>query len=129
MGGNGTASVHGSVLNKEYVSLGSYNDPVFGEIEIIEWAKGEQNKMPTESNSAPRMYASFYKDGSGINEIAKYGNDHKKIWAIHPIPHKSIKGPHIHDWHDGKVGKVSPLAINDTRYALLKRLETFYKSR
>lgn len=129
MGGNGTASVHGSVLNKEYVSLGSYNDPVFGEIEIIEWAKGEQNKMPTESNSAPRMYASFYKDGSGINEIALYGEDHKKIWAIHTIPHNDIKGAHIHPWHDGKAGNAIPLAINDARYALLKRFEVFYKSR
>lgn len=93
MGGNGTASVNGSIASSErqYVSHGTYHDPVYGDIEIVEWTGGDKNKSPEESNSAPRMYVTFYKDGSGVNEIAKYGADHKKEWAIHTQPHNSKK--------------------------------------
>lgn len=131
MGGNGTASVVGSVENKEYASHGTYTDPEFGDIEIIEWKAGSNNKMPEESNSAPRMYASFYKNGSGINEIAKYGEDHKKEWAIHTIGHsKTITGPHVHEWNgEGHPSKLYSLTENDPRLALLHRLENFQKTK
>lgn len=141
MGGNGTASVLGSIpaSEREYVSLGSYKDPVYGDVEIIEWKGGSSNKMPPESNSAPRIYASFYKDGSGVNEIAKYGNDHKKEWAIHTAPHASnkakkkgeaVEGPHIHKWKDGKPSaKPDPLLSGDPRLDFLSRLMNFQKTK
>ena len=39
------------------------NDSEFGDIEIIEFKKNDQNKMPPVSNSAPRMYVTFDKNG------------------------------------------------------------------
>lgn len=131
MGGNGTASVTGSVENKEYVSHGTYTDPIFGEIEIVEWTAGGNNKSPEESNSAPRMYATFYKDGSGVNEIAKYGEDHKKIWAIHSVGHdKKVTGPHVHEWNgNGRPDKPYSLTESDPRLALLHRVQNFQKTK
>lgn len=131
MGGNGTASVTGFVGNKEYVSHGTYTDPVYGDIEIVEWTAGGNNKSPEESNSAPRIYATFYKDGSGVNEIAKYGADHKKEWAIHSIGHdKKVTGPHVHEWNgNGHPNKPYSLTQNDRRLALLRRVQNFQKTK
>jgi hypothetical protein len=140
MGGNGTASVNGSIASSErqYVSHGTYHDPVYGNIEIVEWTGGDKNKSPEESNSAPRMYVTFYKDGSGVNEIAKYGADHKKEWAIHTQPHNSkkaqkkgeaIDGPHIHRWENGRALKPERFSPNDPRIALLQRVQNFQKTK
>lgn len=94
--------------------------------------------MPEESNSAPRMYVSFYKDGSGVNEIASYGPDHKKEWAIHTQPHNSkkarkkgeaINGPHIHYWKDGVLGKPEAFKPGDPRLDLLQRVQNFQKTK
>lgn len=138
MGGNGTASVKGYVENKEYVSHGTYSDPVYGDIEIIEWTKGGNNKTPEESNSAPRIYVTFYKNGSGVNEIAKYGADHKKEWAIHTESHNSkaavkrgeaVKGPHIHEWVNGGPKKPQALSPSDPRFKLLQRVQNLQKTK
>ena len=139
MGGNGTASVNGSIpaSEQQYVSHGTYTDPVYGYIEIVEWT-GNINKSPEESNSAPRMYVTFYKDGSGVNEIAKYGSDHKKEWAIHTQPHNSkkakkkgeaIDGPHIHRWVNSVAQKPEQFSSNDPRIGLLHRVQNFQKTR
>lgn len=140
MGGNGTASVNGSIpaSEQQYVSHGTYTDPVYGDIEIVEWTGGKINKSPEESNSAPRMYVTFYKDGSGVNEIAKYGSDHKKEWAIHTQPHNSkkakkkgeaIDGPHIHRWVNSVAQKPEQFSSDDPRIGLLHRVQNFQKTR
>jgi hypothetical protein len=130
MGGNGTASVNGCIPAEEqrYVSHGAYVDPDYGEIKIVEWTGTGQNKSPEESNSAPRMYMTFYKNGSGINEIAKYGADHKKEWAIHTNKHKGLQ-PHIHPWKNGVAQEPEPIAHDDPRLALLRRAKEFYKTK
>ena len=126
MGGNGTASVNGMipVENREYISLGTYSDPVFGDIEIIEW-KGKTNKTPEESNSAPKIYVTFDKKGNGVNEIAFYGKNHKKEGSVHTVPHnnKDVNGPHYHKWSNGSpVGKPKLLSNTDPKYLLTQRL-------
>ena len=138
MGGNGTASVNGNIPADEqkYQSQAVFTDPEFGEIKIVEWTGTNQDKTPEESNSAPRIYATFSKDGSGLNEIASYGEDHKKEWALHMRPHNSkaaqkdgtaVNGPHIHIWENGKpVGKPQLLTSDDPRFGLLQRLINFY---
>lgn len=139
MGGNGTASVTGSVENKMYSSLGTYSDPVYGDIEIVEPNFTTQYKMPEESNSAPRMYMSFQHDGSDVHEIAMYGEDHKKIWSVHTADHASNKdkkkgtavyGPHYHNWHNG-IAEATPhkLEAGDPRLALLERVRNFQKTK
>lgn len=127
MGGNGTASVLGYVENKEYISHGTYTDPVFGEIEIIEWTATNQNKTPEESNSSPRMYVTFDKNGKGVNEIAKYGADHRKEWAIHSVPHNrtDVNGPHVHTWSNGRPAQPTLLTSSDPRFHLLQRVQNF----
>lgn len=140
MGGNGTASINGSipVEDRKYVSLGTYSDPVYGDIEIVEWTATNQYKMPEESNSAPRMYMSFKKDGSDVHEIAYYGNDHKKQWSIHTDDHApkkaikkgtAIRGPHFHEWKDGQAGKPQKLTSDDPRLALVNRVRNFQKTK
>ncbi len=138
MGGNGTASVLGYVENKQYRSLGTFSDPIFGEIEIVEWTATGSNKSPEESNSAPRIYATFDKNGKGVNEIAKYGADHKKEWAIHTVPHNSkearkkgeaVPAPHYHEWSNGHPEKPKAFNFNDSRIGLLQRLTNFYKTK
>lgn len=138
MGGNGTASVNGSIPleEREYVSLGKITDPLYGDIEIVEWRAGKNNRSPEESNSAPRIYVTFYKNGSGMNEIAKYGSDHKKEWAIHTEDHASKKakkngtaiyGPHYHEWKNGKPSPPNKLLQSDPRMGLLERVQNFQK--
>lgn len=140
MGGNGTASINGSIPvgDREYVSLEKFDDSVFGEVEVVEWSHGKTNKSPEESNTAPRVYVIFNKNGSGVNEIAKYGKDHKKEWVIHAIPHDSkkaramgeaVNGPHIHLWKNGKPVKVIPLENSDPRKGLLQRIQNFHKTK
>lgn len=137
MGGNGTASVLGYVENKEYISHGTYTDPVFGEIEIIEWT-GNTNRTPAESNSAPRLYVTFFKNGSGVNDISKYGPDHKKEWSIHTQPHdsaklrergKAILGPHYHPWVNGAAQEPKAFQPDDPRIGLLQRVQNFQKTK
>lgn len=109
---------------------------VYEEVEIIEWRGGTTNKSPAESNTAPRIYVIFDKNSSGLNEIAKYGDDHKKEWVIHAVPHNSkmarkkgeaVKGPHIHLWKNGHPDKVIPLEEDDPRKGLLQRIQNFQK--
>lgn len=140
MGGNGTASVNGSIpaSEQQYISHGTYIDPVYGDVEIVEWTGGKNNRSPEESNSAQRIYATFYKDGSGVNEIAKYGADHKKEWAIHTQSHDSAKlrkrgeailGPHYHPWVNGVAQKPKSFQSGDPRIGLLQRLQNFQKTK
>lgn len=132
MGGNGTASILGYVENKEYKSLGTYEDPVFGEIKIIEWT-GSKNKNPVESNSAPRIYMTFDKGGKGLNEIAMYGEDHKKVWSVHNARHSDdVPGAHYHEWYTDSNGNAKPkepknLTPSDPRYGLLQRVKDKYE--
>lgn len=138
MGGNGTASEYGYVAEKNYSGQGVYNDPVFGEIHIVSYNTG-QDKTPEESNTPNRVYVTFRQNGSDVNEIAKYGSDHKKEWAIHTKSHDSkkakkkgeaVSGPHIHYWKDGHpVSKPQALTPKDPRYALLQRVRNFQKSK
>lgn len=100
MGANGA---HASgVLEKEsgrmYKTIFTFED----NIKVIEQKNPKQNgKLPEESKTPDRIYVAFFKDGKDIKEIAKYGKDGKKEWAIHTKDHHGVS-PHYHKWKDGK---------------------------
>lgn len=103
MGGNGS---HASgVLNTEegrqYRTLFTIGD----NIKVLEQKDPKKKgKLPEESRTPNRIYVSFYADGHDVKDIAKYGDDGKKLWCIHTADHKGIR-PHYHKWHDGKQEK------------------------
>ncbi|MBQ9641864.1 MAG: hypothetical protein IJV06_09965 [Bacteroidaceae bacterium] len=104
MGGNGSFSRkelnYGTRDKWEWKQAGSLTK----NIKILEYRKGNQERMPRVSHTANRVYVSIKRDGSDIKEIAKYGKDHRKVWAIHTNEHKGIK-PHFHYWKDGRPEK------------------------
>ncbi len=97
MGGNGTFSVGKNFpeVEKKYWTVFKLEDNIF----VVQNKKGGI-KLPEESHTPGRIYVLFNKNGSGIHEISIYGEDHKKIWAIHTADHHGIK-PHMHYWKDG----------------------------
>lgn len=106
MGANGSFSsgFTRSELGRKYKTIGT-----IGDIQIVT-AKNHKagTKLPEESHSPNRIYATFYKDGHDVKAIAKYGNDGKKEWELHTIDHKNM-GPHYHEWENGKPINNRPL--------------------
>lgn len=77
-----------------------------------------KGKLPEESHTPNRIYVSFMANGQDVKEIAKYGSDGKKLWAIHTKDHKGIK-PHYHIWKDG--------APTEEGYPLTKDMQKILK--
>lgn len=124
MGANGS---HASgVLNTEegraYFTLYSFGDS----IKVLGQKNPKQHgKLPEESKTPNRIYVSFLANGDDIKEIAKYGPDGKKQWAIHTLDHHGIS-PHYHIWKDGK-----PLSgdnhLTKSMHQLLQKLRIYGK--
>lgn len=97
MGGNGSflKRAADSESERRYFTVDT-----LGEIQIIQYKNGKQRKMPEESHTPNRIYATFEKDGSDVKAIARYGSDGKKIFEIHTVDHYGIH-PHYHLWGDG----------------------------
>ena len=100
MGGNGS---HASgVLNtgngRQYRTIFTIGD----NIKVLEQKNPKQNgKLPEESRTPNRIYVSLLKNGKDIKEIAKYGDEGKKLWCIHTLDHYGIS-PHFNIWKNGK---------------------------
>jgi len=100
MGANGS---HASgVLNTEdgrsYRTLFTMGD----NIKVLEQKNPKQSgKLPEESRTPNRVYVSFWKNGKDVKEVAQYGSDGKKIYAIHTGDHHGLS-PHYHIWKNGR---------------------------
>lgn len=106
MGANGSfaSGSTNSEIGRTYKTIGS-----IGEIQIVAPKNPKAGiKLPEESHTPNRIYATFYKDGHDVKSIAKYGAYGKKLWEIHTIDHKNL-GPHYHDWAGGKPISDKPL--------------------
>lgn len=100
MGANGTHSsgALSSEENRKYDTIGTID----GNTKILVPKDKKRNgKLPEESHTSNRVYVSFYTDGHDVKEVAKYGADGKKVYAIHTGDHKGIS-PHYHQWQDGR---------------------------
>lgn len=120
MGANGSFSTGStnSELGRAYSTIATC-----GEIQIVTPKNSKAGiKLPEESHTPNRTYATFYKDGHDVKAIAKYGPDGKKIWEIHTVDHKNL-GSHYHDWNDGRPTSSKPL--DSDMKALLEKLRNF----
>lgn len=116
MGGNG--SYYNGYLDHEserdYYSVRHISKNIV----IIELKiPGTHNKMPRTSHTANRVYVTLRKDGSGISDISRYGENHQKKWSIHTATHQDKKGRvkivggHVHYWENGKpTGRIDRLS-------------------
>lgn len=98
MGGNGSF-LNGYTnfeKNREYKTIFTIGD----NIKILERLK-KGVKLPEESHTPNRVYATYYRDGKGLKEVAEYGKDGKKIYEIHTIDHQGL-GTHYHPWKNGR---------------------------
>ncbi len=76
-----------------------------GKIQILQYKNAKiSNKLPEESHTPGRIYATFRKDGKDVGSIAQYGKDGKKIWEIHTSDHH-FGDVHYHKWVDLADGK------------------------
>lgn len=122
MGANGS---HASgVLNTEegraYKTLFKMGDNI---VVLEQKDPKHKGKLPEESHTPNRIYVSFMASGKDIKEIAKYGSDGKKLWAIHTNDHKGLK-PHYHIWKDGAQSEEGyPLTTNMQK--ILKKVRNY----
>ena len=100
----GTANTEAGRNYKTIYSIGDI-------IKVLELKNPKKGvKLPEESHTPNRIYATFYKDGHDVKAIAKYGLDGKKLFEIHTIDHKGL-GAHYHVWKDGKPIEVHSLTL------------------
>ena len=77
MGANGSfaSGSTNSELGRDYSTIGAC-----GKIQIVSPKNPKAGiKLPEESHTPNRTYATFYKDGHDVKAIAKYGSDGKKF--------------------------------------------------
>lgn len=122
MGANGS---HASgILNTEegraYKTLFKMGDNI---VYLDQKSSKQGGKLPEESHTPNRIYASFKADGKDIKAVAKYDNDGKKLWEIHTNDHKGIK-PHYHIWKDGKPSK-DGYSLTTEMQKLLKKVRNY----
>ncbi len=94
MGANGTHSSNAlsSEENRKYWTVGTISENIKV---LVQKDRNRHGKLPEESHTPNRVYVSFLTDGSDVKEIAQYGADCKKMYAIHTGNHKGIS-PHYH---------------------------------
>lgn len=106
MGANGSfaSGATSSELGRKYKTIG-----IIGNIQVVTPKNSTEGiKLPEESHTPNKMYATFYKDGHDIKAIAKFGPDGKKLWEIHTVGHKDL-GAHYHEWKNGRPISDKPL--------------------
>ncbi len=121
MGGNGTFSkgIDIPVEQREYRTICYLDDNI-----VVLQHKGKNVSLPEESHTPGRIYVAFRKDGTGIKEIAKYGDDHKRLWVIHTSDHHGM-GIHVHTWKDGHPVEGSARPLNDSEKELYNKIISF----
>lgn len=120
MGANGSFASGStqSDIGKRYKAISTIDD-----IQVV--APKNPNagiKLPEESHTPDRIYATFYKDGHDIKAVAKYGADGKKIWEIHTVDHKNL-GPHYHEWKNGR--PISDKPLTKEMWDILDKLRNY----
>ena len=125
MGGNG--SFFSGITNfdggRNYKTVFSIGD----NIKILE-TKNRNNslKLPEESHTPNRTYATFYRNGKGLKEIAEYGPDGKRLNSIHIQDHKGL-GPHWHPWKNGGQVENKAYKLTDRMKSLINKIINFKK--
>lgn len=107
MGANGSfaSGWTNSELGRSYKTIG-----IVGDIHVVSPKNHRAGiKLPEESHTPDRIYATYYKDGHDIKAIAKYGADGQKIWEVHTMDHKNL-GSHYHEWKNGRPVNNQPLS-------------------
>ena len=121
MGGNGSAGkgTTNTEEGRDYKTVYSIGD----NIKVLEPKNPRKGiKLPEESHTPNRIYATFYKYGHDVKAIAVYGDDCKKLYEIHTVDHKGL-GMHYHVWKDGKPVEVH--SITPQMQALLDKIRNF----
>ena len=126
MGGNGS---HASgVLNTEEGRQYKTIFTIGNNIKVLEQKNPKQSgKLPEESRTPNRIYVSLLKNGKDVKEIAKYGDDGKKLWAIHTLDHHGLS-PHYHTWKDGKPSS-DAYPLTTEMKQLLKKVQDYENSK
>ena len=73
-----------------------------------------------------RIYATFYRNGKGLKELAEYGPDGKRLNSIHLIDHHGL-GSHWHPWESGGQVPTEAYPINDRMKKLINKIKNFKK--
>ena len=121
MGANGSFALGStdSELGRAWKTIGTV-----GGIQIVTPKNPKVSvKLPEESHTPDRMYATFYSDGHDVKAIAQYGPDGKKIWEIHTVDHKGL-GAHYHKWKDGHPDG-EPDSITSEMKQILNKVRNF----
>jgi len=122
MGGNGS-HVSG-ILNTEEGRAYKTLFKISNNIVVLEQKSSKQKgKLPEESHTPNRVYATFFGDGHDIKEIAKYDKNGHKEWAIHTNNHKGLQ-PHYHIWSNGKPSKEG-FPLTKGMQSLLKKVRNY----
>ena len=125
MGGNGSffSGITNFEENRRYKTILSIGD----NIKILETKNPRLSlKLPEESHTPGRIYATFYRNGKGLKEIAEYGPDGKRINSIHIIDHNGL-GSHWHPWKNGGQVENSAHALDDRMKGLINKIINFKK--
>lgn len=122
MGANGS---HASgILNTEEGRQWRTLFTIGDNIKVLEQKNPKQGgKTPEESRTPNRIYATLFKDGTNIKQIARYGPDGKKMYVIHNEEHKGLK-PHYHEWKNGREDP-NPKPLTSEMSALLKKIQDY----
>ena len=97
MGGNGSfiSGITNFEDGRTYKTILSIGD----NIKILETKNPRLAlKLPEESHTPNRIYATFYRNGKGLKELAEYGADGKRLNSIHIIDHHGL-GSHSQNKH------------------------------
>lgn len=125
MGGNGSffSGITNFEENRRYKTILSIGD----NIKILETKNPRLSlKLPEESHTLGRIYATFYRNGKGLKEIAEYGPDGKRINSIHIVDHNGL-GSHWHPWKNGGQVENSAHTLDDRMKGLINKIINFKK--
>ena len=125
MGGNGSfiSGITNFEDGRQYKTILSIGD----NIKILETKNPKLGlKLPEDSHTPGRIYATFYRNGKGLKELAGYGPDGKRLNSIHIIDHYGL-GTHWHPWKNGGQVPTEAYPINDRMKSLINKIINFKK--
>lgn len=84
-----------------------------------------KGKLPEESHTPNRIYATFHADGSSLKAYAVYDEHCKKSYEVHLDDHKGL-GPHYHPWTEGHpAGKKQVYRITPAMQSMIEQILKF----
>lgn len=123
MGANGSyaSGATSTESGRHFKTVGSIGQ----NIKILEPKRSNDGrKLPEESHTPNRIYATFYKDGHDVKCIAKYDGNCKKLYEIHTVDHKGL-GIHYHVWENGRPMEGKVYSITSEMLVLLNKIRNF----